>query len=63
MFNWPIVLEHGQMLDRLKMAFESKYLRDSYMMDAFKKTNPEVIQELMENNDACNLSVHGEPIP
>ena len=63
MFNWPIVLEHEQVLERLKMAFESKYLRDSYMMDAFRKAHPQIIQELTEKCNARNFSVHGEAIP
>lgn len=46
MFNWPVVLERDRLFERLIMAFESKYVRGSYMMQAFCERHPQIIEEL-----------------
>lgn len=58
MFNWPFVLTHEQVLERLQLACESPSIRDSYMMKAFCERHPAIIREFVERQgNASDLSV------
>jgi hypothetical protein len=46
LFNWPDVLEHDRLLDRVRLAMDSPYIGDSYMMDALAKRCPDLIAQL-----------------
>lgn len=51
MFNWPKVLEGERLEERMKLAMESPYIRNSkYMMEAFVKNNPNFVGQLGANN-------------
>lgn len=44
MFNWPKVLAPERLEDRMKIAMNSPYIRDGYMMKAFRANNPEILE-------------------
>lgn len=48
MFNWPHVLEKDRLLERVRVALKSTYIRDGYMMKELIKCHPEIVTELME---------------
>ena len=50
MFNWPIVLDHEDLLSRLEIAVESPYIQNSYMMKALCQSYPDVIKELLDRS-------------
>lgn len=45
MFNWPEVLPREAVIDRLILAFESQYIRGSYMMKAFRERHHDLLTE------------------
>src|SRR5689334_1212631 len=48
MFNWPAVLTKERLGERLNIAMKSEYIRNGYMMKAFRERNPELIKELLD---------------
>jgi hypothetical protein len=52
MFNWPIVLPHDKVLERVSLAVASPYIRESYMMKAFCQQHPGIIKELRDKTVA-----------
>lgn len=47
MFNWPLVLNKDDLFERMELAFQSRYIRDSYMMKAFREKYPDLVRELL----------------
>jgi hypothetical protein len=47
LFNWPAVLDHDRLIERLKVALESPYVRDHGAMKSLLQSNPSLIKELM----------------
>jgi hypothetical protein len=66
MFNWPFVLPHDRVLERVRLATGSPYLRESYMMKSFCEKHPQIIMELLgktsdqEDGNASNLGLPRE---
>ena len=46
MFNWPYVLPHDRLLDRVRVAFKSPYIRDSYIGKVFSEKHPDIMEQL-----------------
>ena len=46
MFNWPYVLPHDRLLDRVRVAFKSPYIRDSYIGKVFSDRHPKIMEQL-----------------
>ena len=46
MFNWPYVLPHDRLLDRVGVALKSPYIRDSYIWRTFAERHPQIITEI-----------------
>ena len=57
MFNWPHVLSKEQLLERLKIASQSKYIKDSYIWKTFSNQHPKIIQELMELDNGGDYGI------
>jgi hypothetical protein len=55
MFNWPLVLPRERLLERARLALESPYINrpDSYIMNSFRQTAPDVMRELEEETKAA----------
>lgn len=54
MFNWPEVLDHERLMERLEIAVESPYIKNSYIMKTFCEKHPAIIEKL--------LKVSGKPL-
>lgn len=55
-FNWPDVLPVERLNERLKLAMQSPYIRDGYMMKALVQKHPDVAKRLVEmENSGENL--------
>jgi Protein of unknown function (DUF5672) len=47
MFNWPYVLPHDRLMQRMEIARHSPYISKGYMMTAFCRKHPGIAKELV----------------
>lgn len=53
MFNWPLVLKREDLMKRMRMVLNSKYLTSpsSYQLRVFAEMHPEIAKELLAEED------------
>lgn len=62
MFNWPHVLPHDRLIERLEIASQSKYICQSYIMKAFCQAHPSIVKELLEKQNGRDFSIPGKSV-
>jgi hypothetical protein len=53
--NFGLVLDHDRLLERARLMFKSLYIRDSYIAKAFCEKNPDVVKELLDEENSPKL--------
>ena len=61
MFNWHIVLDEDQLMQRAEIASHSNYIKkNERMWGAFCKNNPKIAQAFMPHGDPVGFDLHNE---
>ena len=60
LMNWPYVLDHEKLLERVRLAFESKYIRESYIGKTFCEKHPDIVKELLEEERSQKSLGHNQ---
>lgn len=51
MFNWPAVLDHDRLMQRMAITLKSPYISTGYMMKAFCDSHPGLVDDLFKLKD------------
>ena len=61
MFNWHIVLDEEQLMQRAEIASHSNYIKkNERMWGAFCKNNPKIAQAFMPHGEPVSFDLHNE---
>ena len=61
MFNWHLVLNEDQLMERAEIASHSNYIKkNERMWGAFCKNNPKIAQAFMPHGDPVGFDLHNE---